>query len=154
MGWKNSTNVCWVRILVCHSCKLSIYSFEGKGFVCAIFVFKAMRQLLCWLGYECFTCEFFRVDSTYRRVVEAVASNPCVSTPQGRGRLFIRHGLKNKCLHMPVETIVRKISQLVSQNVIRLLKVCDYACLSVQYSLFFLQNSSLQSSFWYLIIIS
>lgn len=47
------------------------------------------------------------VDSTYRRVVDAVASNPCVSTPQGRGRLYIRHGLKNKCLHVPVETIVR-----------------------------------------------
>ncbi|KAK8402721.1 hypothetical protein O3P69_000814 [Scylla paramamosain] len=47
------------------------------------------------------------LDNSYKHIVEAVANNMSVSTPQGRGRLFIRHALKNKCLHVPVETIVR-----------------------------------------------
>ncbi|XP_045581241.2 uncharacterized protein [Procambarus clarkii] len=47
------------------------------------------------------------LKGTYKSTVETVASNQCVTTPQGRGRLFIRHALKSKCLHVPVETVVR-----------------------------------------------
>ncbi|KAG0721063.1 hypothetical protein GWK47_047210 [Chionoecetes opilio] len=45
------------------------------------------------------------LDTNYKRLVEAVGSSPSVCTPQGRGRLFIRHALTNKCLHVPVETM-------------------------------------------------
>ncbi|XP_042879483.1 uncharacterized protein LOC122257940 [Penaeus japonicus] len=47
------------------------------------------------------------LQGSFKRIVEEVSSNPSVNTPQGRGRLFIRHALKSKCLHVPVETIVR-----------------------------------------------
>ncbi|XP_047473524.1 uncharacterized protein LOC125028184 [Penaeus chinensis] len=47
------------------------------------------------------------LQGNFKRIVEEVSSNPSVNTPQGRGRLFIRHALKSKCLHVPIETIVR-----------------------------------------------
>ncbi|XP_071546011.1 uncharacterized protein [Panulirus ornatus] len=47
------------------------------------------------------------LQGCFKRTVEAVATNQSVTTPQGRGRLFIRHALKSKCLHVPVETVVR-----------------------------------------------
>ncbi|ROT80185.1 RUN and FYVE domain-containing protein 4 [Penaeus vannamei] len=47
------------------------------------------------------------LQGNFKRIVEEVSSNPSINTPQGRGRLFIRHALKSKCLHVPVETIVR-----------------------------------------------
>ncbi|KAK7085432.1 hypothetical protein SK128_023426, partial [Halocaridina rubra] len=48
------------------------------------------------------------LDSSFKRTVAAVLNSSCIATPQGRGRLFIRTALKNKCLHFPVETIVRR----------------------------------------------
>ncbi|XP_066949870.1 uncharacterized protein [Macrobrachium rosenbergii] len=63
------------------------------------------RDYWAWINKTFQTSE--GLSSSFKRTVEFVSSNQCVATPQGRGRLFIRAALKAKCLHVPVETIVR-----------------------------------------------
>ncbi|XP_076051194.1 uncharacterized protein LOC143031362 isoform X2 [Oratosquilla oratoria] len=48
------------------------------------------------------------VSDSYRTVVESVKSSRRVATMQSRGRLFIRHALQSRCLHEPVEILVRR----------------------------------------------
>ncbi|OAD61942.1 hypothetical protein WN48_05509 [Eufriesea mexicana] len=60
-----------------------------------------------WYWLEEITEKYFCSCSTYSLVVEQVKQNPKVYTPTGRFRLLIKTCLMRKCLHMPVELLVR-----------------------------------------------
>ncbi|KAK4315080.1 hypothetical protein Pmani_013674 [Petrolisthes manimaculis] len=64
-----------------------------------------------WIWLEKTAQSATGLQNGYKEAVESVANNPCVSSMQGRGRLFIRHALKHKCLHIPIEIIVRTKGQ-------------------------------------------
>ncbi|XP_026673081.1 uncharacterized protein LOC108629494 isoform X2 [Ceratina calcarata] len=60
-----------------------------------------------WYWMEEIGEKHFSSCCTYSLVVEQVRQNPKVHTPTGRLRLLIRTCLTRKCLHMPVEMLVR-----------------------------------------------
>lgn len=60
-----------------------------------------------WYWLEEIAEKHFSSCCTYSLVVEQVKKNPKVYTPTGRLRLLIKTCLIRKCLHMPVEMLVR-----------------------------------------------
>ncbi|XP_076302566.1 LOW QUALITY PROTEIN: uncharacterized protein LOC143220866 [Lasioglossum baleicum] len=60
-----------------------------------------------WYWLEEIAEKHFSSCCTYSLVVEQVKQNPKVYTPTGRFRLLIKTCLIRKCLHMPVELLVR-----------------------------------------------
>ncbi|XP_076169733.1 uncharacterized protein LOC143147901 [Ptiloglossa arizonensis] len=60
-----------------------------------------------WYWLEEIAEKHFSSCCTYSLVVEQVKQNPKVHTPSGRFRLLIRTCLMRKCLHMPIEILVR-----------------------------------------------
>ncbi|XP_043263639.1 uncharacterized protein LOC122403906 isoform X2 [Colletes gigas] len=60
-----------------------------------------------WYWLEEITEKHFSSCSTYSLAVEQVKQNPKVHTPSGCLRLLIRTCLMRKCLHMPIEMLVR-----------------------------------------------
>ncbi|XP_078032978.1 uncharacterized protein LOC144467861 isoform X2 [Augochlora pura] len=60
-----------------------------------------------WYWMEEIAEKHFSSSSTYSLMVEQVKLNPKVQTPTGRLRLLIRTCLIRKCLHMPIEMLVR-----------------------------------------------
>lgn len=60
-----------------------------------------------WYWMEEIAEKYFSSSCTYSLVVEQVKQNSKVYTPTGRLRLLIKTCLMRKCLHMPVEMLVR-----------------------------------------------
>ncbi|XP_043585144.1 uncharacterized protein LOC122568918 [Bombus pyrosoma] len=60
-----------------------------------------------WYWMEEIAEKHFSSSCTYSLVVEQVTQNPKVYTPTGHLRLLIKTCLMRKCLHMPVEMLVR-----------------------------------------------
>ncbi|KAG7165618.1 putative RUN domain-containing protein 1 [Homarus americanus] len=78
-----------------------------KGLINAVHSAFGLTKRDYWSWVEKTSQTSTGLQGSFKSTVEAVTNNQCVATPQGRGRLFIRHALKSKCLHIPVETIVR-----------------------------------------------
>ncbi|KAF0314256.1 hypothetical protein FJT64_015279 [Amphibalanus amphitrite] len=60
-----------------------------------------------WSVMESVYQERNSVSSSFHHAVEAVQKSQRVHTQQGRGRLFIRCALFKRCLHVPVESLIR-----------------------------------------------